>query len=222
MKLKKVKCQLCGYEITNTQINNHTKKCNGLGPHKIRNKKGRGKNWMKGKTYVEEYGEKRAKEICEILSRNRTGSHIGKCKDEKSELKRKEKISKRMIGNINWIRSGKGKRGTYKGYFYMSSWELAYIFYNLEHHIEFKRNWERFDYVHNNKPGKYIPDFIENDTYIEIKGYKTSVCISKINHFPKKIVILYYNEMQPYLKYVIEKHGKNFHNVLNEGFNKAI
>lgn len=36
--------------------------------------------------------------------------------------------------------SGRGKRGWYKGYYCDSSWELAWVIYNLDHGNQFKRN----------------------------------------------------------------------------------
>lgn len=41
---------------------------------------------------------------------------------------------------------GKGIRGWYKGYWCDSSWELAYVIYNLEHNIHFIRNTKGFNY----------------------------------------------------------------------------
>lgn len=42
--------------------------------------------------------------------------------------------------------SGRGKKGIYKGYYCDSSWELAYVIYNLEHDIKFERNTQTFEY----------------------------------------------------------------------------
>ena len=56
----------------------------------------------------------------------------------------------------------------------------------------------------------YLPDFIECDTYIEIKGYNTKQWLAKLNQFPEKIKVLYENDMKIYLDYTIKKYGKNF------------
>lgn len=56
--------------------------------------------------------------------------------------------------------SGHGKHGVYKGYQCDSSWELAYVIYNLEHDIKFERNRDRFLYNLNGKSHYYTPDFI--------------------------------------------------------------
>ena len=57
----------------------------------------------------------------------------------------------------------------YKGYWCDSSWELAYVIYNLEHNIKFERNKQGFEYEFENKKYKYYPDFIlEDGTYVEV------------------------------------------------------
>lgn len=122
--------------------------------------------------------------------------------------------SKRKLAKSGGYRkgSGIGKHGWYKGFYCDSSWELAFVVYNLEHNIKLIRNKERFPYVFNGKNYYYIPDFIIDDTLIEIKGYKDLKWKAKHNQFPKdrKLVVLEKNEMKPYLDYVIEKYGKNF------------
>ena len=63
--------------------------------------------------------------------------------------------------------SGRGKKGTYKGYYCDSSWELAYVVYNIDHDIQFERNETTFTYVFDGKEHKYLPDFSIGDVYIE-------------------------------------------------------
>lgn len=106
--------------------------------------------------------------------------------------------------------SGRGKKGYYKGYWCDSSWELAFVIYNLEHEILFARNTTKFEYFFNGKTFHYIPDFIISDEYIEIKGYENEKWNSKVSQFPHKLKILKKNDMEPYLEYVINKYGKNF------------
>ncbi len=107
--------------------------------------------------------------------------------------------------------SGRGKKGWYKGYFCDSSWELAYVIYNLEHNIKFKRNLEGFDYEFNNKIFKYYPDFVlEDGTFVEIKGLMNEQNKTKISSFKNKLLVLGKTEIIPYLEYAIEKYGKDF------------
>lgn len=112
--------------------------------------------------------------------------------------------------------SGRGKKGWYKGYYCDSTWELAYVIYNLEHNIHFKRNTKAFDYSFNGENKKYYPDFLlETGQYVEIKGYYTKQFSAKVKQFPKYFSLLIYDksEIKPYLDYVINKYGKDFHNL---------
>lgn len=106
---------------------------------------------------------------------------------------------------------GRSKKGIYKGYYCDSSWELAFVIYNLEHNISFKRNKEGFKYIFDGIERMYYPDFIIlNDIYVEIKGYETERDRTKLKQFPYDIQLLKYDEMKPILEYVISKYGKDF------------
>jgi len=106
--------------------------------------------------------------------------------------------------------SGLGKHGWYKGYYCDSSWELAYVIYNLEHNIPFIRNKQGFEYTFKDETLKYFPDFIEDGKYVEIKGYSSDKWKAKIEQFKYPIKVITYTEIKPYLDYVIEKYGKDF------------
>lgn len=115
--------------------------------------------------------------------------------------------------------SGTGKKGIYKGYHVDSTWELAYIIYNLENGVQFERNDTTFfEYDYENKKHKYYPDFIEGDTFVEIKGWMSERAKIKIAAIPDtyKIKVLGSKEILPYLEYVISKYGENFFDVLCE------
>lgn len=101
--------------------------------------------------------------------------------------------------------AGRGKSGRYKGIWCDSTWELAYVVYNLDHNIGFKRNTKFFNYIYKGKPRRYYPDFILDDgTYIEIKGYYTEQVYEKIKQFPKDLTlqILDKSAIMPYLNYI--------------------
>ena len=57
---------------------------------------------------------------------------------------------------------------------------LAWVIYNLDHDIQFKRNFKAFEYLYENKIHKYYPDFIIDDVYYEIKGRLSSIEVSII------------------------------------------
>jgi hypothetical protein len=108
--------------------------------------------------------------------------------------------------------SSRGKCGWYKGYWCDSSYELAWIIYQLEHNVKFERNLIGFDYIYDGQTRKYYPDFIlTNGTYIEIKNYHSELTEAKLKYFPHKIKILYKEDMKKeILPYVIGFYGKNF------------
>lgn len=112
------------------------------------------------------------------------------------------------------IRNGtsRGKSGTYMGYHCDSSYELAWVIYQIEHNFSFQRNYEGFNYVYSDNNHKYFPDFILPDnSYIEIKNFRSELTDAKIKYFPHKIVVLYKQDIkEKILPYVISKYGKNF------------
>ena len=130
------------------------------------------------------------------------------------DIKQKIKLTSRLKHTIGGYRkgSGRGKKGWYKGYFCDSSWELAFVIYNLDHNIEIKRNVDRFEYLYNNETHNYLPDFLIDDIYYEIKGYKSDQWMAKYNQFPanKTLVVIGKDEIKPYLTYVIETYGDDF------------
>lgn len=107
--------------------------------------------------------------------------------------------------------SGRGKKGWYKGYCCDSSWQLAFVIYNLEHDIKFQRNKEGFEYLINEQKHLYYPDFIlEDGTYVQIKGIIDDKNKLKISSFNKPLLILDKEKIKPYLEYVTFKYGKDF------------
>lgn len=176
--------------------------------------------WNKGKVgvYSTEYRKK--------ISQSLIGKSKGTASTPEKEIERRYKISKTMRSNPNAgglrIRSGRGKKGWYGGYWCDSSWELAWVIYHLDHEIKFTRNWVGFEYVYNNQKHLYYPDYVINDTYYEIKGRRTYKDLDeknkeKINQFGKKLYVLYYNEIKPYLEYTVSKYGKDFIKLYEHG-----
>ena len=177
------------------------------------------KPWNKGKKgiYTEEHKSK--------ISNSLKGKSKGIGATPEKELERKKKISETMKKNPSsgGLRkgSGRGKKGWYKGFWCDSSWELSWVIYNLDHNIPFIRNTQYFTYQMNGKIKKYYPDFIIEDVFYEIKGRRNFEQIDeenkqKIMQFEKKLVVLYEEEMKPYLNYVIDKYGKNFYNLYDK------
>jgi hypothetical protein len=132
--------------------------------------------------------------------------------NRKSDEYRKA-VSKGTKGKTGGYREGGscGKNRRYKGIWCDSSWELAWVIYNLEHGIKFEKNYKKFPYIYKDKMYNYIPDFVlDNEQYVEIKGYETEQFKAKMNQFPYKLIILYEQNMKIILDYVINKYGKNY------------
>lgn len=106
--------------------------------------------------------------------------------------------------------SGRGKSGWYRGYWCDSSYELAFVIYNIEHNIDFKRNEIGFEYIWNNKKYKYYPDFIMNGKFYEIKGYETNKDVVKYKSVGDDLIVLYKNDLNNILSYVKEKYGNDY------------
>lgn len=135
---------------------------------------------------------------------------IGHKVSEETKKKTSETCKKNGLSGGYRKGSGRGKKGTYKGYYCDSSWELAYVIYNLDHNISFIRNEQLFPYEFEGKQHKYKPDFIEGDTYVEIKGYFTEQVRAKEKAFPFKLKYLDKNTIRPYLEYAERVYGKDF------------
>ena len=102
------------------------------------------------------------------------------------------------------------KYGYYKNIRCDSSWELAFVVFNIEHNIPIKRNTQRFEYFIDDKKHIFIPDFVVNETeIIEIKGKQDSNWKRKQLAYPN-IKFIFKEDIKKYLDYVITKYGKEF------------
>lgn len=152
----------------------------------------------KGKTYEELYGAHRAKEIKEKQEKNHDRFNINI--DPITEQGRKEKLSKiaKDRGFGGYVKgSGRGKKTWYMSkiagrVFLDSSYELAYVLWLDEQEKPWKRNLIKFPYHWEGEIRYYIPDFylIDEDVYVEIKGYETDKDKAKWAEFPFKLKVL--------------------------------
>ena len=127
------------------------------------------------------------------------------------EIERKRKISDQAKLKNGGYRqgSGRGKKGWYKGFFCDSSYELAYLIYCLDHNIDIKRNTEQRKYEYQGTIKNYIPDFIVQGEFVEIKGYKSDQWEAKLKSNPD-IKILYGKDLKEVFEYVNKIYGKDF------------
>lgn len=116
--------------------------------------------------------------------------------------------------------SGTGKHGWYKGYYCDSSYELAYVIYNLDHNIFFERNKKAYYYIGtDDKVHKYYPDFIENGILIEIKGYWTENVQRKLDAVDDlPIKLLMKKDIQFMIDYVRKTYNCSDITILYEKF----
>lgn len=121
-----------------------------------------------------------------------------------------EFLSKNTGGYRNG--SGRGKSGWYKGIHCDSTWELAYVVYNIDHNINIKRCTEYRTYEYKGKIHKYVPDFVVDETLVEIKGFRTEQWEAKLKHNPD-IKVIYKPDIKPYIEYVVSKYGYDYTNL---------
>ena len=202
-------CPFCNIEFNPLGLGLHKKYCKSNPNRSIKGTPRptlKGKSWNRGLTTSESTKRK--------ISIANTGKCTGKAKNEELEKLRKLKISKTMKTNklAGGLRkgSGRGKAGYYKGYWCDSSWELAWVIFNLDNNIKFTRCKEYFNYTYNGQTRKYYPDFKIDDTYIEIKGYMSDQFIEKVRQFPNELKVLEYEDLKHILKYVIDKYGLDY------------
>ena len=105
-------------------------------------------------------------------------------------------------------------RGYYKNFWCDSGWQLALVLYCLDHNIQIVRNTKVFPYKFGRKILGYKPDFIMNGVYVQVKGLKDYRSKRKIEQFPYPLKVFGAREMKPYLKYVIQKYGKDYYKLL--------
>jgi len=169
-----------------------------------------GKVWNRGRT------KETDKSMLAISEKLKEGYASGKlCPSFLGKHHTKETILK--LSKMGGIRkgSGRGRKGWYKGYYCDSTWELAYVVYNIDHDVKFARNNVGFDYEHNCIKHKFYPDFkMEDGSYVEVKGWLDKQNLSKIEQFNGgTLVLLGKSGIKPYLEYVVSKYGTGFVNL---------
>ncbi len=129
------------------------------------------------------------------------------------------KVSAKMLGNCNNDpnKTGKGKKGWYKGFFCSSTYELAFVIYCLDHNIDIKRFEGYYNYEFAGKTRKYFPDFIINDCIYEIKGYYTEQVTAKtLAVQDRPIKVLYREDLAEVFEYILNTYGKQVDKNIHE------
>lgn len=130
------------------------------------------------------------------------------------ETSSKEYCSKYCNPNYGGYREGSGrsKSGYYKGIYCGSTYELVWVMFNLYHNIKFEKFFGHITYVKDGIEKKYFPDFIQENTIIEIKGYWTETVDVKADAARKKgfdIQILYKSDLKHHFEWFAETYPNN-------------
>lgn len=102
-----------------------------------------------------------------------------------------------------------GKCGYYRGIFCASSWELAFLIYNLDLNKDIKRCEHVFKYKLDNQEHLYFPDFMMEEVIYEIKGREledVALKTKSVIEAGHRIEIIRKKQIEPMIKYIKEKY----------------
>lgn len=217
--MKVCNCQYCSKELKPLGKSVHERYCEN-NPNRLTKGHGGPKKgcttWNKGKKMSQDFKDK--------ISKSLKGKSSGVASTKEAEDNRRRKISESMKKNpaAGGLRkgSGRGHKGYYKEIWCDSTWELAWIIYNIDHNIEFIRNTQGFMYEFNNKVHRYYPDFVSNGVYYEIKGRRSYQDLDektkvKINSFKGTLVVLYQKDMIDIIEYVKINYSTDLKSLFN-------
>ena len=121
---------------------------------------------------------------------------LGKSNPQTLGRNSKEKISKSVNNRIEsgtWhVSLAKNMWKEYNGMKFHGSWEVEYAKWLDRNSIRWRKPTETFRYTFQGKVKRYTPDFylIDDQTYIEVKGYETEKDRAKWAQFPLKHRVL--------------------------------
>lgn len=158
---------------------------------------------------------------CVICGKEFEYHHTGKPKTctnpECRSLYLSKQIKKSGTGGYR-PNSGNGKGGWYKGISCQSTYELAWVIYNLDHNIKFQKCKKVFEYEVDGQKHKYYPDFeLEDGTIIEIKGYYQYAVKLKekaVLEEGYKYKIFYKKDLKYCFDYIKEKYNVSKENII--------
>jgi len=101
--------------------------------------------------------------------------------------------------------SGRAKTGFYKGIYCGSTYELAFLVYNVDNGSPIQRCRKSFLYKWNDNTYRYYPDFEINGTIYEIKGRMQPVDLVKISSCNATLISK--DDIKPYIEYVSKTYG---------------
>jgi len=204
---KVVNCEICGKEIKFYGFGSHMWRIHGDGNifnHKIPDECRNFNTINKGKTFDEIYGTEKSQVIKQkiikaIVGKRGACTGIGKTIDIENSRKRKisEKIKDRY--KSGWMpKAGRCEKIRYHSniagdVLLDGTWELKVSQYFDENNMKWIRNTKRFQYFNTikNKNAFYTPDFylINENKYIEVKGYETELDRIKWSQFTEPLEV---------------------------------
>lgn len=207
--MNEYKCKFCG-RIAKSHKGNyiHQSRCN-KNPNKIYIRP-----WNKGLVDSE---RTKLSESTKLKMKN---AATGRASTQEKEKERRNKISETAKRNKRSggyrIGSGRSKSGWFKNIFCDSSWEFAFLIYHIDNNIAISRCKDVRFYEFNGKTKKYFPDFLVSGKIFEIKGFKTEQSLAKEKANPD-ITIIGPKEIQKYIDFVVNKYGKDFTRLYENG-----
>lgn len=208
--MKHYQCKFCDYNSSNSNsVASHTKWCKCNPSRYTSHVFVQPDGWLHSVQNANRNTEINKKRQETYQNNRKNGLHkpnVGRASTPEKELARRWLISDTMKKNPNagGLRegSGRGKKQWYEspiaGKVYVrSSYELEYVKWLDKNNIKWKGNLIKFPYEFEGKIKYYYPDFylIENDEYVEIKGYKTKKDEAKWKNFPYKLTILFKTDL---------------------------
>lgn len=154
------------------------------------------------KTCLEKYGAKST--LCTNKAVEKAKEYRKIYKKEISEKMKETKLKNNTYGSHHY-------RFTFENEYFDSSWELAYFLKTKKDGFDIERNKKAY-LLENGK--RVIPDFIVNGQLVEIKGdhlKKDSSWKFKEKFYKdNNVKVLFFNEIKPYLKWVMDSFDENF------------
>lgn len=168
------------------------------------------KNWSKGLTKTTNESVAKRSETQRKLIQEGKISFYRKGRKYTEEERLKMQSNPKMGGYREG--SGRGKKGYFHQVYFDSTWELAWLMYQIDHGKSPVRCNESFLYDWNGKEHKYYPDFILDGNYIEIKGWVTPQWEAKKAAWDNSVPLIYIGkkEIQVFLDYAQSHYGDEF------------
>lgn len=124
-----------------------------------------------------------AQKISNAIGRSDAGD-----RSRRNRKKISEAIQKKVKEGTWHVSLAKNMWKIYKGIKFHGNWEVEYAKWLDRNEIRWRRPTETFQYEFQEKKRRYTPDFylVDEQIYVEIKGYETEKDRAKWKQFPLK------------------------------------